>query len=243
MTAEARLHRTGAIAALATILGVIVSGPLVLLLVPQPAWTGAADFAATYRPIHGLAFYGGFVLLCGLVALVATLHALADRELRARTTTAIVFASAFAALVFFNYIVQTTFVPQLVRNYSDADASIVATFAMANPHSLAWSIEMWAYGLLGVATWLVSPVFAGATRVDRAARLVFVANGAVSVATALATALIPDWVLSPIGIAGYVAWNILVVAMATLAFVVLRRPVERYAHAVGEPGRVDRRQT
>jgi hypothetical protein len=69
---------------------------------------------------------------------------------------------------------------------------------------------------------LVAPVFDAETRAERVARATFVANGIVSVATALLTAAVPGWALTPAGIAGYVAWNVLVIALAAAAFFALR---------------------
>ncbi|MES1205363.1 MAG: hypothetical protein ABUS79_05450 [Pseudomonadota bacterium] len=90
-----------------------------------------------------------------------------------------VFTAVFAAFILFNYAVQTTFVPELARHYDAADARILAALTMSNPRSLAWAIEMWGWGFLGVATWLVSPVFGGAG-LERAAALTFAVNGPVS---------------------------------------------------------------
>jgi hypothetical protein len=125
-------------------------------------------------------------------------------------------------MVFFNYVVQTTFVPGLVRGYTDLDAHAVSAFAMANPRSLAWALEMWGYGFLGVATWLVAPVFAG-NAVERATAHAFRANGVVSVIGALWTALQPGWVFTPARYLAFGAWNVLVFAMAALAQASLAR--------------------
>jgi hypothetical protein len=86
---------------------------------------------------------------------------------------------------------------------------------MANPRSLGWGLEMWGYAVLGVATWLTAPVF-GNTRTGRWTRAVFVANGPLSIAGAMATALSPGWVLRPVGLGAFAAWNILSVAMIRL---------------------------
>ena len=93
---------------------------------------------------------------------------------------------------------------------------------MVNPASLGWAIEMWAWGLLGVATWIVAPMFSG-DRLERFTALTFVANGVVSVASALWTALQPPWVMTTAGLVGYSTWNLLVFIMSTLAYVSLRR--------------------
>ena len=102
---------------------------------------------------------------------------------------------------------------------SDEDAPIVAALTMSNPASLAWALEMWGYGVLGVAAWLIAPVFAG-RGLERWTRSIYVLNGVVSVLGALATAIVPGWALTTAGVASFVAWNGLVLLLAVLTIVV-----------------------
>ncbi len=215
-----------ATAAAVTLVGVLLSGPVSFAIVelthPQPAWNGAADFVASYHPIQLLPYWTGFVLVVGSALLIGSLHGLTRRPLRARATCALVFVAAFAALIVSNYVVQTTFVPQLVHRSTLARGVVIDTFAMANPTSLAWCIEMWGYALLGVATWLIAPVFDG-TRLERATQALFVANGPISIAAAVVTAIAPRWLMTTPGLVSYLLWNLLIAAMTGLAFVALRR--------------------
>lgn len=212
-------------AALATFIAVMVSGPIGFLIVmathPQPAWEGAETFAASYHPIQVLPYVAGFALVASSAWLITELHVLADARLRFRTTLALVFTAAFAALVVFNYLVQTTYVPQLARSYTHADDAALATFSMANPRSLAWCVELWAYALLGAATWLVAPVFARGG-LQLVVRALFVANGPISIATPITMAIRPGWMTTLPGLVAFMAWNVLFAAMALLAFVVFR---------------------
>jgi hypothetical protein len=98
----------------------------------------------------------------------------------------------------------------------------IAAFSMANPKSLAWGIEMWGWGFLGVATWLVAPAFRDG-RVERATSLAFIANGPVSIAGALWTVLRPGWVMTPAGLVAFGLWNVLLAVMASLALITFRR--------------------
>ncbi len=117
-----------------------------------------------------------------------------------------------------NYVLQTTVVPELARDV-DANASLIGAFSMSNPRSLGWALEMWGYGALGVATWLVAPVFAR----HRAATWAFVANGPISIVGAAWTAARPGWELSAPGLIAFAMWNVLVVVMAATALSALRR--------------------
>jgi hypothetical protein len=213
-------------AALAVIIGVIVSGPVAVLVVtrvhPQPAWQGAARFADELHPIQLLPYAGGFVLVGGLVALIASLHTLAPATHRARSTFALALAAAFAALIVLNYVLQTTFVPALARPYRPENDALIAALSISNPRSLAWALEMWGYALLGVATWAIAPVFRDAG-IERAAAATYGLNGVISVAGGVATALAPGWVMTVPGGIAYAAWNAVVVIMAIFTIIAMRR--------------------
>lgn len=107
------------------------------------------------------------------------------------------------------YAVQTTFVPALVTGSSPEDALLISGLTMANPRSL------------GVATWLVAPVFRRGA-LERTTAWLFVANGPVSVLGGFATAASPGWVMTRGGFVAFATWNILVVAMAALAIISMR---------------------
>jgi hypothetical protein len=207
------------------LVGAIASGPLSLWLLaithPQPPWRDAATFAAAYHPVQTLPYVLGCLLVGGFVVLVACLHLLAPTEARARTTTALAFVAAFAAMIIGNYAIQTTFVPALLRSGIPSDVQLAAAVTMANPRSLGWTLEMWGYAVLGVATWLAAAVFAGSP-LERAARVLFTVNAPVSIAPAVAAAVRPGWVTTPIGLAAFMLWNGLVVAMTVLALLAMR---------------------
>jgi hypothetical protein len=219
-------YRAGRYCAAGTLLGVLLSGPVAVALVsathPQPPWQGAEVFARSYHPIQIVPYLGGIVLVVALVGLIASIHAMAHDEHKVQTQIALVLTGAFATLIFFNYVVQTTFLPDLARNYEDRSASVIAAFSMANPKSLAWGIEMWGWGLLGVATWLVAPVFRG-SRLERATALAFIINGPLSILGAIWTVANPGWVLTSSGLVAFALWNLLLALMASLAFTAFRR--------------------
>ena len=212
-------------AAVVTLFGIVLSGPVSLALVtlhPQPTWTGPDAFARAYHPIQTLPYYTGFLLVGGSVYLIAALHALARGQDRTRATAAICFAAAFAALIVFNYVVQTTFVPALVASGSPDTGPLIAAFSLSNPRSLGWALEMWGYGVLGVATWLAAPVLLDHGRAGRIASALFVSNGPVSIAGGFLTALRPGWVMTPAGLGLFAAWNLLMFVMVALAIAALR---------------------
>jgi hypothetical protein len=226
-SAIAAANAAATLAASVTLAGCLLSGPISLALVrlhPQPSWQGAEAFARAYHPLQTIPYFTGFFLVGGALALIAALHALAPPALRARSGAALGFAAAFAALITFNYVVQTTFVPALARAYVPDSAPIIAAFSLSNPRSLGWGLEMWGYAVLGVATWLIAPVFLDGARssLGRATAALFVANGPVSLVGGVWTALEPGWVMTSKGIALFALWNLLVVAMLVLAIATLR---------------------
>ena len=222
-----------------TITGVVVSGPLALVLVnaahPQPPWQDPETFVRHFHPMQTLPYFGGFFLIGGFVLLIASLHAMAREAQKAWTTAALVFVSVYAAMVFTNYVLQTTFVPALAQRYTAADGPLLAAFTMDNPRSLAWGLEMWGYGFLGVATWICAAVF-GDSPVERAAAWTFVANGPLSIVPALFAALSPGWMMTPFGLAAFLAWNVLALAMGVFALAAFRRRLpQNREHSFARP--------
>jgi hypothetical protein len=239
-TTSRSIHRLGVLASAATLLGIFLSGPLAVLVVdaihPQPPWRGVAVFARNLHPVQLLPYLGGLVLVAGMVALVIAMHRSADASERRQTRLAVAAIVVFAAMICANYVVQALVVPTLAIGADDGSSSLVATLSMANPTSLAWTVEMLGWGLAGVATWLSAPVF-GDSRLERATSSALVANGAVSVAAAAWTLARPGWVMSPEGLFAYALWNTLLALAAALALVSFWR---RAAETRGETWRRDR---
>jgi hypothetical protein len=179
--------------ALVALAGFITSGPLGLVMVrlvkPQPEWVSAEVFSNNYHIVQDLPFYFGFILIAGMLMLAAG-HYLDLNEGNGRKKyyllISLLLTAAFAALIFFNYICQTTFVRHLALNYKEEYDPLIFTFSMANPMSLCWAIEMWGYGVLGAATCLMAPYYKGKSDFIR---WLLISNGVVSVLTAVLTAM------------------------------------------------------
>ena len=100
--------------------------PLVGATHPQPPWAGPELFARSFHPIQVLPYPGGIFLVAGLVLLLASIHAMAERKQRTLATAALVFTAVFAALIFFNYVVQTAFIPVLAAEYTPSNGPLLA---------------------------------------------------------------------------------------------------------------------
>ncbi|MBK9013810.1 MAG: hypothetical protein IPM82_06830 [Saprospiraceae bacterium] len=149
-----QLISLGALVALA---GYVLSGPvgfgIVQMTNPQPAWVSAAIFAENYHVVQDVPYYFGLLLIGGMLMLAAGHYLnskLENEENRFHILLSFAWTTIFAALIFFNYICQTTFVRHLALDYKPENDAIISTFSMANPLSLSWAIEMWGYGILGV---------------------------------------------------------------------------------------------
>ncbi len=195
--------------------GLLLSGPLGLALVhfigPQPEWSGVDRFVHAYHPIQIVPYVFGLALVWGAAGVVV---AFADRTIHRGARALARFAvAAFVTLVSLNYILQTTFVPSLVRSYEPSSAVMIEHLTMSNPRSLGWALEMWGYGFLGAATWLVVPS-APESALERSCARLLVANGVLSIVGAVVTMLRLEWVFSTAGLAGFALWNVLMFALA-----------------------------
>lgn len=203
-----------------------LSGPGAMLLVElvhaQPPWRDARRFAEELHGVQTVPYFLGFFLTGSFIVLLASLYQIAPRPVKARALAGLVFGGVAASMVFHNYVLQTTFVPELARTYRADNAPLIAAFSMVNPTSLAWGLEMWGYGVLGVATWLSAPTF-GDAGLERFVRWGFVANGWTSITGAVVTALDPAWVFRASGLSLFAAWNVLLLGVMGLTVVALRR--------------------
>ena len=212
------------LSAYVTLFGIIFSGPLALLVVSivqqQPPWESVQVFVENYHDIQSLPFYFGFLLIAGSIVMIAALYELSERQFP--LLVAVLFTTVGGTLIFFNYFTQTTFIPELVREYSQESAPIISSLTMANPTSLAWAVEMWGYGFIGLGSWFAAAFFS-ATRLERITGALFIVNGVVSILGAIWTSIDLGWVLTQPGIIAFAFWNILYLAMVILLIVVLRK--------------------
>jgi hypothetical protein len=205
---EGSLRRAALVVIAASLLGPGVVFADAALCHPAP-WSGPEAFLAAFHPVQILPPLLGFPFLVGFILFVAGAKRLDEaRGGRVDQVPVLVLTAIFGALVAFNYVANAWYVHQA----GPADLGAVSTLSMNNPRSLCWAIEMVAYGLLGVVTWLVAPTF----REEAPIAFLLRANGVASVGSALVTLLDLAWVQTPVGLAFYAAWNLLVVAIMIL---------------------------
>jgi hypothetical protein len=198
-----------------------LSGPLgfaITLARPQPPWSDVHTFAANAHPIQQLPFWIGFLLLASCVLFIARLCALGFDLHRTRALLALVCVSIYGSMIALNYALQTAFVPYAARTLDPA----LGYVTMSRGGAPTWVLEMFGYGVLGVATAIAAPIIESGNLRRTWIRRLLVANGVVSVAGAIACAVDLAWVTSLPGLASFFGWNLLFIATMVLIAVEYR---------------------
>lgn len=201
--------------------GIMLSGPVavgvVAVLAPQPPWRDADTFIRNYSWIQSLPYIFGFLIAGGFILFMSSLAAVCGEGQRPLAYAALAFTAVSASMIFINYVLQTAFIP-LTLHVSDV---AVALTTMANPNSLGWTLEMYGYGVLGIATASAAPLFNATRRQHWIARLL-VSNCVLSVLGAVAVPLFPGWVLTTSGMILGATWNLLVAVVMVLVILEFR---------------------
>ena len=149
----------------------------------------------------------GFLLTPSFLVVMACIHGYASNERKVFSLVGLSFAIIYAILISVNYFIQLTFVRQ-----TSFDVKI---FAMDNPQSMMWVIEVLGYFFMGLSTLFAAPVF-GSGRTESLIKWLFIANGILGILTPIAYTL--NWPLSFM-MGGLIVWDIVVpVSTASLAY-------------------------
>ena len=138
-------------------------------------------FIDNFSPIQVMPYAFGFLLVLGFLLFFASLLNVGNDRQRPLEVMGIILAAVYGSLIIFNYIIQVAYVP----NALDQNKVVLSFLAMANPKSLPWAIEMFGYGILGLATLVVAPLFSS-RGLQRIIRWLLILNGIVSVGGAVA---------------------------------------------------------
>ncbi|MBK9359406.1 MAG: hypothetical protein IPN08_18875 [Bacteroidales bacterium] len=213
---QTQMIRFGRLAVYLNIFGVIFSGlvfpALSMILSPQPAWRDAFLFADSYHPLQTATFFCGYFLVIGSLLTFISLFQLAQPDKKIWALSGLVINVVFTAVVFLNYIIQTTYVPYLAVNRPPELAAVLPVFTMANPGSFAWALEMYGWGGIGLSFIFMAFIF-GKGRFEPVLKWLFVVNGICSVGSALLTSLDMNWLFSPAGLTALAVWNALVLVI------------------------------
>lgn len=213
---QLQVLRFGRMAVCLNALGVIFSGlvfpALSMILCPQPAWKDAVLFADSFHPLQTATFFCGYFLVIGSLLTFIALFLLTPPERKVWALSGLVINVVFTAVVFLNYIIQTTYVPYLAVNRPPELESVLPVFTMANPGSFAWALEMYGWGGIGLSFIFMAFIF-GKNKPEPVLKGLFVINGICSVGSALMTSVDMNWLFSPAGLTALVVWNVLVLVI------------------------------
>ena len=128
-----------------------------IVVLPGSAWTGdIRAYAASYSSLGmAVTVVPSLLIVPAFVALVASLHGVAQEQQRPILLLALVFAGVYAATVGTNYFLQLIVVRQ---NLEAGTTEGMALLAMPNPHSMFWAFEFMGYFWQGLAAGLVALV-------------------------------------------------------------------------------------
>ena len=209
-------QKFGRMAVYLNIFGIIFSGlvfpVLSTLLHPQPRWQNPELFIQSFHPLQTATFFCGYFLVIGSLLTFVALYFTSNQSKKIWALSALAINVVFTAVVFLNYIIQTTYVPYLAANNPPETAAVLAVFSMANPGSFAWALEMYGWGGIGLSFIFMAFIFEN-SKTERTLKILFLANGICSVASALMTSIDMNWLFSPAGFAALIIWNLLVLVI------------------------------
>jgi hypothetical protein len=213
-----------ALAAAALSLAFAVSIVLSLLIFPQIPWTGdIRAFATTYNPVQMvLSVVPSILLAPAFLGVAVAVHYLTPAAKRPFTLLSVAMATLYVATVGINYFLQLTAVR---ANLTAGTTEAMSLFAMGNPRSIFWALEILGYFWQGAAALLMATYFGGGG-LRRWTRWMLVAvflTGVLGVVAALGGMLS---FTNPVFIAGGGAWQIVFPAAMILSALYFRRQLQ-----------------
>jgi hypothetical protein len=141
--------------------------------VPASEWQGIEAYARSHRLIAFVPQVIGLVSIPALVLMLASIHIHASPSLRHWSLAGLGFGVAYGILLGSLYFIQVgILLPALSRGTWHG----LNQFAFANPLSIAWGLNFFAWSILGISLLLTAWVFEG-DRLNRWIRSLFILNG------------------------------------------------------------------
>jgi hypothetical protein len=161
-----------------------ISFAIMAFQVPTTEWAGMESYAHTYRAIAFVPQIFGLVSLPALILMLASIHIYANKSRKTWSLAGLAFGTAFAVLLGSLYFIQVGILLPALKsgNWNGLDQ-----YAFANPRSIAWGLDHFAWSLLGAALLLMAPVFEG-HGLKRWIRWLFVLNGLANISLIFAFA-------------------------------------------------------
>jgi hypothetical protein len=152
----------------------------------------------------------GIILIPIFILMMACIHEYSPADKKIFSRLGLLFSIGYAVLIGFNYFLQLT----LVRNnlYSDV-------FAMDDPQSIMWVIEVLGYGFMGLATLSAAFSFTNG-KLENVIRWLFIINGILGIGGMIGYAL--EWSMN-ILLGGLIVWDIIMPLASLLIAILFRR--------------------
>lgn len=213
---DSKLIRFGRNAVYLNIFGIIFSGlifPVITaVFFPQPVWQNPELFIESFHRLQTATFFCGYFLVIGSLFTFITLYLTSNESKKMWALSGLAINVVFTAVVFLNYIIQTTYVPYLATHNPPETESVLAVFSMANPGSLAWALEMYGWGGIGLSFVFMAFIFED-NKLQQTLKILFLINGLSSCISAIITSINMNWLFSPAGFTALIVWNLLVLVI------------------------------
>jgi len=152
----------------------------------------------------------GIILIPVFILLIACIHEYSPADRKFYSRLGLLFTMGYAVLIGFNYYMQLT----LVQNNLFTDI-----FAMDDPQSIMWVIEVLGYGFMGLATLSTAFVFT-IGKLESAIRWLFIINGILGIGGMIGYALGLSLNILAVGL---IVWDIIMPLSSILLAVLFRR--------------------
>jgi len=152
----------------------------------------------------------GIILIPVFILLIACIHEYSPADRKFYSRLGLLFTMGYAVLIGFNYYMQLT----LVQNNLYTDV-----FAMDDPQSIMWVIEVLGYGFMGLATLSTAFVFTNG-KLENAIRWLFIVNGILGIGGMIGYAL---GLSLNILAGGLIVWDIIMPLSSILLAFLFRR--------------------
>jgi hypothetical protein len=156
----------------------------------------------------------GIILIPIFILLMACIHEFSPVDKKIYSRLGLLFTIGYAVLIGFNYYLQLTLVRKNLYT---------AVFAMDDPQSIMWVIEVLGYGFMGLATLSAAFIFSNG-KLEKVIRWLFIINGVLGIGGMIGYAL--GWSLKVL-LGGLIVWDIIMPLSSLLLAVLFRRTLRK----------------
>ncbi len=212
---NARVGFWSAIALAVLLTALNIAFAIMAFQVPTSEWQGMEVYARTYRVVAFVPQAIGLLTIPAWVLMLSSIHQYTGERRKVWSLAGLLFGITAAGLLGALYFVQVAVLLPALRH---GNWQGLEQFAFANPHSVAWGLDHFAWALLGVALLLMAWAFEG-DRLKRWIRWLFVLNGLGNIALIFAFAL--ELEVLTLGVA-FLSWVIGLPVAAVLVALMFR---------------------